>query len=66
MKLNTKEYEEKMKKETLKIREECSDMNAYMAALNKKGGTSIGAAILSLVAVGIIQTAIYACFIFLL
>lgn len=60
-------YLEHMKKQVLKIREECSSMDEYMAALKRKGGKSVGAAILSLVCFGILNTgllaALYAVFI---
>lgn len=62
-----KYYLEHMKKQVLKTREECSSMDEYMAALKRKGGKSVGAAILSLIGFGVLNTglmaALYAVFI---
>ncbi len=43
--LANKLYLEHMKKQVMKTREECSSMDEYMAALTRKGGKSVGAAV---------------------
>jgi hypothetical protein len=45
--LANKLYLEHMKKQVMITREECSSMEEYMAALRRKGGKSVGSAILS-------------------
>lgn len=47
--LANKLYIEHMKKQVLKTREQCSSMDEYMAALRKKGGKSVVAAVLSVI-----------------
>ena len=47
--LANKLYLEHMKKQVFKAREDCSSMEEYMDALRKRGGKSVGAAVLSVV-----------------
>jgi len=53
-------YLEHMKKQVLKTREECSSMDEYMAALRVKGGTSVLAAVLSVLAYGVLYIGAFA------
>lgn len=53
-------YLEHMKKQVLKTREECSSMDEYMAALRRKGGKSVGSAVLSVIAFAVLNTAVMA------
>ena len=53
-------YLEHMKKQVFKIREECSSMDEYMAALVRRGGKSVGAAVLSAIAFAVLNTGLMA------
>ena len=47
--LANKLYLEHMKKQVLKTRDECTSMDEYMSALRRKGGKSMGAAVVSVI-----------------
>ena len=59
-------YLQKMKKQILLTREECSSMDEYMAALRRKGGKSIPAAVASVLIFAFVNLLYYAVIYYLL